>query len=104
MMKQIDFGKTGAQVSQICLGAMLMGTAINQEDSFAILDHFMEAGGNFLDTANCYAWWMGQQYNGDESEAMLGKWMKARGNRDQVFLATKVGARIKNLKRLQGTH
>ena len=99
-MKQLPFGKTGAQVSQICLGAMLMGTAIDQEDSFAILDHFIESGGNFVDTASCYAWWMGHQYTGDESETMLGKWLRARGNRDQIFLATKVGARIKNLKRL----
>jgi aryl-alcohol dehydrogenase-like predicted oxidoreductase len=99
-MKNITFGKTGERVSQICLGAMLMGTAINQEDSFAILDHFLDTGGNFIDTANCYAWWMGQQYNGDESETILGQWMKSRRNRDQVFLATKVGARINNLKRL----
>jgi len=101
-MKHIAFGNTEERVSQICLGAMLMGTAINQEDSFTILDHFADAGGNFIDSANCYAWWMGHQYNGDESETILGQWTKSRGNRDQVFLATKVGARIKNLRRLHG--
>jgi aryl-alcohol dehydrogenase-like predicted oxidoreductase len=100
MVKKVAFGQSGENVSQICLGAMLMGTAISKEDSFAILDHFMEAGGNFIDTANCYAWWMGQQYTGDESETILGEWMKARGNRDQVFLATKVGARIRDIESL----
>ena len=92
-MKQLPFGKTGTQVSQICLGAMLMGTALNQEDSFAVLDHFLEVGGNFIDTANCYAWWMGPQYTGDESETMLGQWMKTRGNRDKVFWQLRLGHR-----------
>jgi aryl-alcohol dehydrogenase-like predicted oxidoreductase len=96
-MKRISFGETGTQVSQLCLGAMLMGTAVDQQDSFAILDHFLDAGGNFIDTANCYAWWMGPHKTGDDSETILGKWMQARGNRDQVFLATKVGARIQNI-------
>ncbi len=95
-MKTRNLGNT--QVSQICLGAMLMGTALNETDSFEVLDHFIDQGGNFIDTANCYAWWMGPNYTGDESETILGNWMQARGNRDKVFLATKVGARIMDIE------
>jgi aryl-alcohol dehydrogenase-like predicted oxidoreductase len=65
------------------------------------LDHFFEAGGNFLDTANCYAWWMGSEHSGDESETILGEWLKTRRNRDEIYLATKVGARINNLERVR---
>jgi aryl-alcohol dehydrogenase-like predicted oxidoreductase len=96
-MEYIEFGKTGEKVSQVNLGCMLMGSIIDQETSFAILDHFTEAGGNFLDTANCYAWWVGKgEFVGDESEVVLGEWLKARGNRQQVFLASKAGARLKD--------
>ncbi len=97
-MRYVNLGNTGAKVSEICLGAMLCGTAVDKSTSFKILDHFMEeAGGNFIDTANCYAWWMGEgEYIGDESETILGQWMRERKNRDKVFLATKVGGRLKN--------
>lgn len=96
-MKKVELGKTGIQVSQVSLGCMLMGSVIDKKDSFAALDCFMEAGGDFLDTANCYAWWIGTgEFVGDESEIILGEWMKERGNRDRVFLATKVGARLRN--------
>jgi aryl-alcohol dehydrogenase-like predicted oxidoreductase len=76
---------------------MLMGTSLDKDDSFDVLDHFVDQGGNFLDTANCYAWWIGRgEFVGDESENVLGEWLKARGNRERVFLATKAGARLKN--------
>lgn len=75
----------------------MMGSAIDKDCSYRILDRFVEEGGNFLDTANCYAWWHGKGENvGDESELLLGEWMKQRGNRDKIFLATKVGARLKD--------
>lgn len=96
-MKKVVYGNTGEQVSEFCLGAMLMGTAINRNTAFQILDHFIEEGGNFIDTANCYAWWFGTgQYIGGESENYLGMWMKERQNRDKVFLATKVGGGLKD--------
>jgi aryl-alcohol dehydrogenase-like predicted oxidoreductase len=99
-MKQVPFATTGEMVSQVCLGAMLMGTRDDWQTSVSILDCFTEAGGNFIDTANCYAWWAdGGQ--GGESENLLGRWMQQRANREQIFLATKVGARIKNLGRLK---
>ncbi len=96
-MEQVPLGKTGEQVSQLCLGAMIMGTTTDQATSYQMLDAFLEAGGNFIDTANCYAWWIGQ-YPGGESETLLGQWMKARKNRDGVFLATKGGAALPNLR------
>ena len=98
-MKKVAFGKNGDYLSQACLGCMLMGTKIDKETSFKMLDRFIEEGGNFLDTANCYAWWLGNgEFVGDESEKLLGEWMRARNNREQVFLATKVGARLKDPK------
>jgi aryl-alcohol dehydrogenase-like predicted oxidoreductase len=96
-MKYVDLGCTKQRVSELCLGVMLMGTAIDKNVSFEILDHFIDAGGNFIDTANCYAWWIGKgEFIGGESENVLGQWMKERGNRNKIFLATKVGARLKD--------
>ncbi|NLG96737.1 MAG: aldo/keto reductase [Chloroflexi bacterium] len=99
-MQKVPLANTGEMVSQVCLGAMLMGTRDDWETSVSILDCFMEAGGNFIDTANCYAWWV-EGGRGGESETLLGQWMQERRNRDQIFLATKVGAEIKNLGRIK---
>ena len=80
------------RVSVIGLGTMSFGTGQDQAASFALLDHFVEAGGTLLDTSNNYAFWAhGTQ--GGESETMLGRWLAATGVRDQVVVATKVGAR-----------
>ncbi|MDA0564537.1 aldo/keto reductase [Streptomonospora sp. S1-112] len=78
------------QVSAICLGALPFGTTVGEEESFAILDRFVAAGGNFIDTANNYAFWT-PGGRGGESEALLGRWLAARG-RPEVVLATKLGA------------
>lgn len=101
-MKLISLGSTGEKVSEFSLGAMMMGTAINKTTTFQILDHFMGEGGNFIDTANCYSWWMGTgEYIGGESESYLGLWMKERRNRNDVFLSTKVGAGLKDPYRIR---
>ena len=86
-MRFVNLGNTSTKVSEICLGAMLCGTAMDKATSFKVLNHFTEElGGNFIDTANCYAWWMGNgEYIGDESETLLGQWMKERNNRDKNF-------------------
>jgi aryl-alcohol dehydrogenase-like predicted oxidoreductase len=73
---------------------MMMGTRIDETDSFRILDDFMGRGGNFVDTANCYSWWWSNGSAGDESENLIGKWLSQRKNRSRVFLATKFGARL----------
>jgi len=90
-VQQVTLGSAGIEVSRFCLGCMYFGTTIDQETSFRLLDTFYEAGGRFLDTANAYAWWVDGGDNGI-SEALIGRWMKARGNRDEIILATKVGA------------
>ena len=97
-MNRIELGKTGEKHSQYVLGTMLMGSALDTKDSFEIMDDFVQKrGGDFLDTANCYAWWLGTgEYCGDESETVLGKWMNERKNRKDVFLATKGSARLRD--------
>lgn len=82
----------GPRVSTLCLGAMPFGTRVDEATSFALLDRFVERGGTFIDTANCYSFWEDGGHGGD-SEEVVGRWMAARGNRDRIVLATKVGAR-----------
>lgn len=79
----------GLTVSAIALGAMDFGTRVSKVDSFAALDAFLDAGGTFLDTSNNYAWW--NDGEGGESERVLGEWLRARGCRERVVIATKVG-------------
>jgi len=92
-MQYVALGKTGVQVSAVCLGAMRFGSVTDEAKSFQILDAFVEAGGTFIDTANVYACWI-PGCKGGESETLLGRWMKARRNRDRIFLATKTGSRL----------
>lgn len=75
-------------VSSVCLGAMNFGTSTDEKSSYAVLDAYISAGGNFIDTSNNYAHWQG---TGDESETLLGKYLRERGNRDKLIIATKVG-------------
>jgi aryl-alcohol dehydrogenase-like predicted oxidoreductase len=69
---------------------MYFGSSTDPETSRAILDRYYEAGGRFLDTANIYATWV-DGYDEPESEPLLGDWMDEQGNREEIFLATKVG-------------
>ncbi|MGC0251473.1 aldo/keto reductase [Pseudactinotalea sp. Z1748] len=79
--------------SPLVFGAMLLGTRIDQERSFALLDRFVERGGQWVDTANCYTFWLSGAGAGGASEEMLGSWLSAHpGLRDQIRLSTKVGA------------
>lgn len=91
-MQTMELGRTGQQVSQLALGAMQMGNATGERDSIRILDRYFEVGGSFVDTADCYEWWARRDSRGGESEELLGRWMRAGGRRDQVFLATKGSA------------
>jgi aryl-alcohol dehydrogenase-like predicted oxidoreductase len=88
-MQTVELGRTGEQVSQLALGAMQMGNATDEQDSRRILDRYREAGGSFIDTADCYEWWGFRGSRGGQSEELLGRWMRDHGNRDEVFLATK---------------
>src|SRR3954470_23749105 len=91
MRQQIISALQGTiQVSGLCLGTMYFGTYTDEPTAFALLDRFHEAGGTFLDTANCYNQWLGE---GGESEQVIGRWLRSRGVRDRMVVATKVGAR-----------
>jgi aryl-alcohol dehydrogenase-like predicted oxidoreductase len=91
-VERIALGTNEIAVSRLCLGAMALGGVQDEATSFAILDRFVELGGNFIDTANCYMFWI-DGGTGDESELQLGRWLAARGNRDDLVIATKVGRR-----------
>ncbi|MEV4679533.1 aldo/keto reductase [Streptomyces kurssanovii] len=82
---------TGRKVSVLALGAMLFGTLTDEKTSFAVLDRYVEAGGNFIDTSDNYAFWVGGDVGG-QSEALLGRWRRSRGIGDEVVVATKLGA------------
>lgn len=80
------------EVSVLALGAMLFGSLTDEKTSFAILDRYAEAGGNFIDTSDNYAFWTdGSQ--GGHSEELLGRWRRSRGVGDEIVIATKLGAR-----------
>lgn len=99
-MKKVELGRTGRMVSQVSLGCMTMGTDTDEHTSARILDAYLDDGGDFLDTANCYAWWAGPGAAGGESEELLGKLLK--GRRDKIFLATKVSAAVTEPDRARG--
>jgi aryl-alcohol dehydrogenase-like predicted oxidoreductase len=83
---------TRREVSVLSLGAMTFGTTVDESTSFAILDRYVEAGGNFIDTSNNYAFWANGSQGG-ESEELLGRWRRSRGIGDEIVIATKLGAR-----------
>ncbi|WP_320782775.1 aldo/keto reductase [Streptomyces sp. CRN 30] len=83
---------TRREVSVIALGAMLFGTWTDEETAFAVLDRFVEAGGNFIDTSDNYAFWYDGGVGG-QSEELLGRWRRSRGVGDEIVIATKLGAR-----------
>ena len=91
-MSEIEYrrlGRTGLKVSPLCLGSMNFGWTADEKTSFAVMDAFAEAGGNIIDTADVYSRWV-EGHNGGESEGVIGRWMRARGNRSQMIIATKV--------------
>ena len=82
-------GRTGLKVAALCLGGNTFGWTTDQPASEAVLDAYLEGGGNFIDTADVYARWAPGN-SGGESETALGTWMSARKNRAAVIIATKV--------------
>ncbi|HEX6021782.1 MAG TPA: aldo/keto reductase [Solirubrobacter sp.] len=75
------------EVFRLCLGGNVFGWTADKDASFAVLDAYVEAGGNFIDTADTY-----MRPNMGTSERIIGEWLTSRGNRDQVIIATKVGS------------
>lgn len=90
-MKMLNIGKTDLLVSPMSLGCLYFGARDSKEESFKRLDQYVEAGGNFLDTANMYSHWINDKTKGGESESLLGEWLKVRKCRSKVVIATKVG-------------
>ncbi|MFJ2743245.1 aldo/keto reductase [Streptomyces sp. NPDC087440] len=84
-------GTSGLDVFPLALGGNVFGWTADRDQSFAVLDAYVAGGGNFVDTADAYSAWVPGN-EGGESETVLGAWLAARGNRDDVVLATKVGA------------
>ncbi len=89
-MDMRDLGKSGLKTPQLILGGNVFGFTVKGEDGFRLLDRFVEAGGTMIDTADVYSAWV-PGHVGGESETLLGQWLKQRGRRDDVLIATKVG-------------
>ncbi len=89
-MKKIRIGQTNLEVAPFNLGGNVFGWTLDEKKSFEVLDAFVDAGFNFIDTADMYSHWANGGVGG-QSETIIGKWMKARGNRDKLVIATKVG-------------
>ncbi|WP_405779128.1 aldo/keto reductase [Streptomyces sp. NBC_00859] len=84
-------GSSDLQVFPLSLGGNVFGWSADEEQSFAVLDAYTAAGGNFIDTADTYSSWVPGN-KGGESETVIGNWLAARGNRSDVVVATKVGS------------
>ena len=86
----IKLANTDLTIYPLCLGGNVFGYSADKENSEAVLSFYADNGGNFIDTADMYSQWA-PGHIGGESETIIGNWMKKRGNRDQMIIATKVG-------------
>src|SRR5258708_18813134 len=86
-----QIGSSDLFVFPLALGGNVFGWTADEAQSFAVLDAYAAAGGNFVDTADVYSAWA-PGHSGGESETVLGRWLADRGNRDDILVATKVGA------------
>ena len=89
-MQTRELGRSGLQISPLMLGGNVFGWTVDEATSFAVLDAFVAGGGNAIDTADGYSVWV-PGHAGGESETIIGKWLRRRGRRDDVVIATKVG-------------
>jgi aryl-alcohol dehydrogenase-like predicted oxidoreductase len=89
-MKKRKLGNSGLEVAPLALGGNVFGWTADEPTSFRILDAFVAAGCNLIDTADMYSRWV-PGHKGGESETILGKWLRRSGNRGKVLIATKVG-------------
>jgi aryl-alcohol dehydrogenase-like predicted oxidoreductase len=89
-MQKRQLGRSGISVAPLCLGGNVFGWTADEATSFTLLDRFIAAGFDFVDTADTYSSWV-PGHTGGESESVIGRWLAARGGRDRVVIATKVG-------------
>jgi aryl-alcohol dehydrogenase-like predicted oxidoreductase len=92
-MEYRKLGKSGLEVSELALGTMQFGWTTNEKNASAVMDTYVEAGGNLIDTADVYSLWA-EGNPGGVAEEIIGRWIKARGKRQQLILATKVRGRM----------
>ena len=90
-MQKRRLGRTDLDIAPLVLGGNVFGWTADEKTSFDILDRFVDAGFNTVDTADSYSRWVPGN-KGGESETIIGKWMKSRKNRDHVIVITKVGS------------
>lgn len=89
-MELRELGRSGLKVSPLCFGGNVFGWTADEATSHSLLDAWLDAGFNFVDTADVYSRWV-PGHTGGESEAVIGRWLRKSGRRDQVVIATKVG-------------
>jgi aryl-alcohol dehydrogenase-like predicted oxidoreductase len=89
-MDKRALGRSGLQVSKLCFGCNVFGWTVDEATSFRLLDAWVDAGMNFIDTADVYSRWV-PGHKGGESETIIGKWLKHSAKRNKIVLATKVG-------------
>jgi aryl-alcohol dehydrogenase-like predicted oxidoreductase len=89
-MQYRPLGRSGIQVSPLCFGGNVFGWTADERMSHSLLDAWLDAGFNFIDTADVYSRWA-PGHAGGESESVIGRWLKKGGKRDKVVIATKVG-------------
>jgi len=103
-MNRRRLGRTTLHIAPLVLGGNVFGWTVDERTAFEILDHFVDSGFNAIDTADNYSRWVPGNVGG-ESEAIIGKWMRSRGNRDRVVVITKVGSDVGQGKRdISATH
>lgn len=89
-MDKVQLGKSDIKASALAMGTDVLGSKIDRETSFKLLDFYTDHGGTLIDTGNFYAAWL-PKFQGGESESAIGAWMKERGNRNQLLVSTKLG-------------
>ncbi len=89
-MQHRELGRSGLNVAPLAFGGNVFGWSADEATSFSLLDAFVDAGFNLVDTADVYSRWA-PGHSGGESETVIGKWLKKSGRRDAVVIATKVG-------------
>jgi aryl-alcohol dehydrogenase-like predicted oxidoreductase len=94
-MNKRKLGKSGLEVAPLAFGGNVFGWTTDEATSFALLDAFVDTGFDLVDTADVYSAWV-PSHKGGESEVIIGKWLKSRGRRERVVIATKAGWEIRN--------
>ncbi len=102
-MKKRKLGNSGLEVAPLALGGNVFGWTADEAASFRVLDAFVDAGFNLIDTADAYSSWVPGN-RGGESEAIIGRWLKRGGKRDKVLIATKVGVEMAGKKGLSAAY